>query len=149
MKSQITERQLSNLKKYINILFSRGMGNNDYTASITTLLNVSDKNNGWDKSGIATLETMCEGNITRGELNISSILFKIQSFKFNKRNLEAEYNQFLLNLDIEISKCENNLLELETPKSFKRYAYKNKAFIDTLKRDNKRIIKYIKNLKKS
>ena len=145
---EITETQLATLKKYIPVLFSQGMGDNDYTASITTLLNVSDKHNGWDRTGTATLEIMSDGNVTQVEKRIGSIIFDIQSFKFNNRDLDAEYNQFLLNLDIEISRCENNLLELETPKSFKSYAYKNKTFIATLKRDNKRIIKYIKNLKK-
>ncbi len=145
---EITETQLATLKKYISVLFSQGMGDNNYTPSITTLLNVSDKDNGWDRTGTATIEIMSDSYVTQAEYRIGKILFEIESFKFNNRDLDAEYNQFLLNLDIEISRCENNLLELETPKDFKRYANKNKTFIARLKRENKRIIKYIKTLKK-
>ena len=136
---QITEAQLSKLKKYSTVLLSKGMGNNDYSAEIATVVSVSDKVN---------VEVMWDGNIEQHEYNIGSILFDIKQFEFDNRDLDAEYNQFLLNLDIEVSRCESNLIELQTPETSRYYKNKNKTFIASAKRKNRKVIKYIKNLTK-
>tara|TARA_R110001632_G_C11048780_1_gene384311 strand:+ start:85 stop:498 length:414 start_codon:yes stop_codon:yes gene_type:complete len=136
---QITEAQLSKLKKYSTVLLSRGMGRNDSYAEIATVVSVSDKVN---------VEVMWNGNIEQQEYNVNSLLFKIKQFKFDNRDLDAEYNQFLLNLDIEVSRCENNLVELQTPETSRYYKNKNKTYIASIKRKNRKIIKYIKNLTK-
>jgi hypothetical protein len=136
---QITEAQLSKLKKYSTVLLSRGMGNNDYSAEIATVVSVSDKVN---------VEIMWDGNVEQQKHNIGSILFDIKQFEFDNRDLDAEYNQFLLNLDIEVSICESNLIELQTPETSRHYKNKNKTFIASAKRKNRKVIKYIKNLTK-
>mgnify|MGYP003647631613 CR=1 FL=1 len=138
---KITENQLSNLKKYTSVLLSD-------SSKVVTLLSVSGKNNGWDTSGTANIEIMWSGNIEQDEYSISSILGSVKDFKFNNRDLDVEYNQFLLNLQIEVSRCNQDLVNLKTPNLFKCYATKTKSFIATCKRDNKRTIKYIKNLLK-
>lgn len=143
---QITEAQLSKFKKYSSVLLSQCMGNNEFSARVLTLVSVSDKNNGWDTSGTAHVEIMWDGNIEQHEYSVSSILGDIKEFQFENRDLDAEYNQFLLNLDIEISRCENNLVELQTPETSRYYKNKNKTFIAKSKRTNRKIIKYIKNL---
>ena len=136
---QITEAQLSKLKKYSTILLSKGMGRNDYSAEIATVVSVSDKVN---------VEIMWDGNVEQQKYNVGSILFDIKQFEFDNRDLDAEYNQFLLNLDIEVSRCENNLIELQTPETSRYYKNKNKTFIASAKRKNRKVIKYIKNLTK-
>ena len=138
---QITEAQLSNLKKYSSVLLSEG-------SKVVTLLSVSDKNNGWDKSGTAHIEIMWDGNIEQDEYSVSSILGRVQEFKYNNGDLDTEYNQFLLSLDSQISECENNLVELQTPETSRYYKNKNKTFIAKIKRTNRKIIKYINNLSK-
>ena len=143
---KISESQLSTLKKYISLFYSTGLGENDYTPSIVTLVSVSDKNNGWDSSGTVVVETISNGFITQDEIKASSVLGKVQTFKFNKRNLTSEYNEFLLNLELVVSQCNQNLTDLQTPNLFKCYARKTKTFIATSKRDEKRTIKYIKNI---
>ena len=135
---QITEAQLSKLKKYSTVLLSKGMGENDFSAEIATVVSISDKVN---------VEIMWDGNIEQHKYNLDSLLFKIKQFEFDNRDLDAEYNQFLLNLDIEVSRCENNLVELQTPETSRYYKNKNKTFIASTKRKNRKIIKYIKNLK--
>jgi len=143
---QITESQLSTLKKFSSILCSEGMGDNGYNARIAKVISVSDKNNGWDASGTIHLEFMCNGHIEQKDYRASTILGKIHRFKYENRDLDIEYNQFLLDLGVEISRCENNLVELETPETSRYYKNKNKTFIARSKRDNKRVIKFIKNL---
>jgi len=145
---QITESQLAKLKKYSLILLSGGMGDNEYTARVPKFISLSDKNNGWDSSGTMHMEFMSDGYVEQKDYRVSTFLFDIQQFKSSNRDLDAEYNQFLLNLDIEISRCENNLVELETPETSRYYKNKTKTFIARSKRDNKRVIKYIKNLEK-
>jgi hypothetical protein len=137
----ITEAQLSKFKKYTSVLLSD-------SSKVVTLLSVSDKNNGWDTSGTANIEIMWDGNIEQDEYSVSSMLGNVKEFKFNNRDLDFEYNQFLLNLETEVSRCNKNLVNLKTPNLFKCYATKTKSFIATCKRDNKRTIKYIKNLLK-
>jgi hypothetical protein len=142
---QITESQLSTLRKYSSILLSEGMGDNDFTARIAKIISVSDKNNGVDSSGTIHLEIMSAGHTEQKELRVNSFLFDINEFKLENRDLDAEYNQFLLDLDVEISRCENNLVELETPETSRYYKNKNKTFIAKIKRNNKRVIKFINN----
>ena len=138
---QITEAQLSNLKKYSSVLLSEG-------SKVVTLLSVSDKSNGWDKSGTAHVEIMWDGNIEQDEYSVSSILGRVHEFKYNNRDLDTEYNQFLLDLDSKISECENDLVELQTPETSRYYKNKNKTFIAKSKRTKRKIIKYINNLSK-
>tara|TARA_R110000744_G_scaffold310420_1_gene418108 strand:+ start:48 stop:467 length:420 start_codon:yes stop_codon:yes gene_type:complete len=138
---QITEAQLSKFKKYSSVLLSN-------YSKVVTLISVSDKNNGWDASGTAHIEIMWDGNIEQEEYSASSILGSIKKFQFENRDLDTEYNQFLLDLDSKISRCESDLIELQTPETSRYYKNKNKTFIAKSKRNNRKIIKYIKNLTK-
>tara|TARA_R110002095_G_C4078157_1_gene221131 strand:+ start:95 stop:514 length:420 start_codon:yes stop_codon:yes gene_type:complete len=138
---QITEAQLSKFKKYSSVLLSN-------YSKVVTLISVSDKNNGWDASGTAHIEIMWDGNIEQEEYSASSILGSIKKFQFENRDLDTEYNQFLLDLDSKISRCESDLVELQTPETSRYYKNKNKTFIAKSKRNNRKIIKYIKNLTK-
>ena len=145
---QITESQLSKLKKYTSLLLSEGLGGNGFTPSIKRLVSVSDKNNGWDKSGTLIIECIRDGYITQEEYRASTVISKVVQFKFDNRDLNTEYDDFLLKLDIELSESENELFKLENPKTFKCYSNKNKTFIARSKRDIKRHIKYINNFYK-
>mgnify|MGYP003629050754 CR=1 FL=1 len=138
---QITEAQLSKFKKYSSVLLSN-------YSKVVTLISVSDKSNGWDASGTAHVEIMWDGNIEQEEYSASSILGNIKKFQFENRDLDTEYNQFLLDLDSKISRCESDLVELQTPETSRYYKNKNKTFIAKSKRNNRKIIKYIKNLTK-
>ena len=144
----ITETQLSNFKKYISVLLSEGMGNNDYSSRIATLKYVSDKNNGLDNSGTAHIEFVTDLEVYELEYKVSNLLFRIEQFKSQTRDLDSEYNDFLLNLDIDILRYENDLVKLQNPENHREYKNKTKSFINMLKRDKRKTIKYIKNLKK-
>lgn len=142
----ITDAQLSIFKKYIAVLLSEGMGDNDYTARIATLISISDKNNGWNNSGTAHIEFISDGYVQEEEFMISGLLFDIKQFKNQNRDLDSEYNDFLLNLDIEILRCENDLVKLQTPEDYREYKNKTKSFVNKLKINRRRTIKYIKTL---
>ena len=137
----ITETQLANLKKYTSVLYSEG-------SKIVTISSVSDKNNGWDGSGIAHVETMWDGNIEQEEWRVSTILGDVHRFKYEGKDLDTEYNEFLLFLDSKVSEAENNLVELKTPEAFGSYKNKNKTFLAYRGRMNRKVIKYIKALLK-
>ena len=77
---QITESQLSTLKKYSSILLSEGMGDNDFTARIAKVISVSDKNNGVDSSGTIHLEIMSDGHTEQVDCRVNSLLFTIKEF---------------------------------------------------------------------
>lgn len=147
MVHQITEPQFALLKKYTSMLFSRGMGDNDFTANTAKLVSLSEKENGWDSTGTAHMEFMYLGNIEQEEFSVSTLFSKIEEFKYKNGDFDAEYNQFLLDLDVEISRCQNVLAKLETPETSEHYKYKNKSFIAGRKVSNKRTIKYINKLK--
>ena len=137
----ITEAQLENFKKYTSVLYSEG-------SKVVTLSSVSDKDNGWDGSGTAHVEIIWDGNIEQEEWRVSTILGDVHRFKYEGKDLDTEYNEFLLFLDSKVSEAENNLVELETPENSRYYKNKNKTFIATIKRKNRKQIKYIKALLK-
>ena len=138
---KITETQLANFKKYTSVLYSEG-------SKVVTLLSVSDKNNGWDASGTAHVEIIWNGNIEQEEWSCSSILGNVSEFKFKGRDLDTEYNQFLLFLESKISEAQDNLVELKSTEQIGQYKYKNKTFLATQARKNRKIIKYINALNK-
>ena len=138
---KITETQLATFKKYTSVLLSEG-------SKVVTLLSVSDKNNGWDASGTAHVEIMWDGNIEQDEYSASSILAKVHHFKFDGRDLDTEYNQFLSFLDSKVSEAQDNLVELKATEQIGQYKNKNKTFLAYSARKNRKVIKYINALKK-
>lgn len=154
--TEISEAQMENLRKYTAILMSEGMGDitGEIVPSIARLVSVADEHNGWDSSGIANIEYMCDGYITQKKLRVSIIISRVLDFKSKyinpvPRDLEAEYLQFLKDLELEVIRCENKLLEIETPELSDTFKYKNKTFIGKIRANNKRTIKYIKKLTKN
>ena len=133
---KITETQLATFKKYTSVLYSAG-------SRVITLSSVSDKNNGWDASGTAHVEIMWDGNIEQEEWSCSSILGDVSEFKFKGKDLDTEYNQFLLFLESKISEAQDNLVELKATEQIGQYKNKNKTFLAYSARKNRKIIKYI------
>ena len=136
---KITETQLATFKKYTSVLYSAG-------SRVITLSSVSDKNNGWDSTGTAHVEIMWDGNIEQEEWRCSKILGDVHQFKFDGRDLDAEYNEFLLFLDSKVSEAQNNLVELKAPEQTGQYKNKNKTFLAHSARKNRKVIKYINKL---